>query len=38
MAAGSRYDKELADMAVAFIQCLKHTKGEWYNKPFHLLP
>ena len=25
-------------MAVAFIQCLKHTKGEWYNKPFHLLP
>ncbi len=38
MAKGSRYDKESADMAVAFIQCLKHTKGEWYNKPFHLLP
>ena len=38
MADGSVYNKELADLAVAFIQCLKHTKGEWYNQPFRLLP
>ena len=34
----SHYDKEKADRAVLFIQSLKHTKGEFYNKPFMLLP
>ena len=28
----------LADRAVAFINALKHTKGEWHGKPFILLP
>ncbi|WP_051411228.1 terminase TerL endonuclease subunit [Acetivibrio clariflavus] len=37
MAEGSRYDKEAADAAVAFINCLKHTKGEWYGMPFELI-
>lgn len=32
------YDKEKADYAVAFFSCLKHTKGEFANKPFVLLP
>lgn len=34
----SHYDKELADYAVNFIQCLKHTKGVWADKPFQLMP
>ena len=38
MAENSHYDKAMADRAVAFIQCLKHTKGDFYNKPFLLLP
>lgn len=38
MAEDSTYNKELADYAVNFIECLKHTKGQWYGKPFHLLP
>jgi len=29
MAKDSTYDKTLADHAVAFIQCLNHTKGVW---------
>ncbi|MGF7142823.1 phage terminase large subunit-like protein [Anaerotaenia torta] len=37
MATGSSYNKELADIAVAFIHCLKHTKGEWYGQPFELI-
>jgi phage terminase large subunit-like protein len=37
MAEGSRYDKEAADAAVTFINCLKHTKGEWYGMPFELI-
>ena len=28
----------LADRAVAFINSLKHTKGEWHGQSFHLLP
>ena len=28
----------LADRAVAFINSLKHTKGEWHGQDFHLLP
>ena len=34
----SQYDRVLADRAVNFIQALKHTKGEFFNKPFMLLP
>lgn len=37
MAKDSTYDKEKADRAVAFIQSLKHTKGQWAGKPFNLL-
>ena len=33
----SEYDKARADHAVAFIQSLKHTKGVWSGRPFHLL-
>lgn len=33
----SHYDEAKADRAVNFIQCLRHTKGEFYNKPFVLL-
>lgn len=38
MLPSSHYDKAKADRAVRFIQCLKHTKGEFYDKPFILLP
>lgn len=38
MLDSSHYDKNKADLAVNFIQNLKHTKGIWYNKPFLLLP
>ena len=34
----SNYDRARADRAVNFIQSLKHTKGDFYNKPFMLLP
>lgn len=34
----SHYDKEQADYAVGFIECLCHTKGRWAGKPFKLLP
>lgn len=34
----SRYDKNKADRAVAFIQNLCHTKGKWAGKKFILLP
>ena len=37
MAEGSRYNEELAELAVAFIGCLKHTKGEWYGQNFELI-
>lgn len=33
----SRYDKSKADHAVAFIQNLKHTKGEWAGQKFQLI-
>ena len=36
-AKDSVYDKELADYAVNFIECLCHTKGTWAGKPFKLL-
>lgn len=38
MLPSSRYDKAKADRAVNFIQALRHTKGDFYNKPFILLP
>ena len=38
MAEDSYYDKSRADHAVAFIECLKHTKGRWAGKNFRLLP
>ena len=37
MAEGSTYNRELADLAVSFIGCLKHTKGEWYGQNFELI-
>lgn len=33
----STYNKDLADYAVSFIECLSHTKGTWAGKPFKLL-
>jgi phage terminase large subunit-like protein len=36
-ADGSVYNKAAADTAVNFIQCLKHTKGEWYGQNFALI-
>ena len=38
MAEDSHYDKEKADYAVSFINCLSHTKGTWAGKPFELIP
>ena len=34
----SHYDEDAADFAVAFIEQLRHTKGEFHNQPFRLLP
>ena len=36
-AKGSVYDKDAADYAVGFIECLCHTKGTWAGKPFELI-
>ena len=36
-AKDSVYDKQAADNAVAFIECLAHTKGTWAGKPFLLI-
>ena len=38
MAETSHYDKNAADLAVMFIEQLSHTKGEFYNTRFELLP
>jgi phage terminase large subunit-like protein len=32
------YDEKKAQHAVNFINCLKHTKGQWRGVPFDLLP
>ena len=32
------FDENKAERVVRFIECLKHTKGEFHGKPFHLLP
>nr|DAP50963.1 MAG TPA: Terminase large subunit [Caudoviricetes sp.] len=37
MAEDFHYSKEAADYAVAFIECLHHTKGTWAGKPFELI-
>lgn len=37
MAETSHYDKDAADFVVAFIEQLRHTKGEFYNQPFELI-
>jgi phage terminase large subunit-like protein len=37
MLPDSRYDKERAGHAVAFIKNLRHTKGLWAGQPFYLL-
>ena len=37
MAKTSKYDKEAADYVVAFIEQLRHTKGEFYDQPFELI-
>jgi len=37
MADASHYDKQAADYAVSFIECLCHTKGTWAGKPFELI-
>ena len=36
-AKDSVYDKQAADNAVSFIECLAHTKGTWAGKPFLLI-
>lgn len=36
-AKDSKYDKNAADYAVNFIECLCHTKGTWAGKPFELI-
>ncbi len=36
-AQGSVYNKSPASAAAAFINCLRHTKGEWYGAPFDLI-
>lgn len=37
MATDSTYNKQMADYAVNFIECLCHTKGTWAGKPFELI-
>jgi hypothetical protein len=33
----SHYDEKRAQFVIDFIQNLRHTKGEWFNKPFFYL-
>jgi phage terminase large subunit-like protein len=37
MLPSSYYDESRAEHAILFIESLRHTKGEWDNKPFKLL-
>ena len=32
------YDENKAQRVIQFINCLKHTKGQWRGVPFELLP
>jgi len=36
--ARGEIDNRLADRAVTFIKCLRHTSGRWAGQPFNLLP
>lgn len=38
MLPDSHYDEDRANRVIKFIEQLKHTKGQWYGKPFYLLP
>lgn len=38
LAPGSFFDEKLADKAEAFFSLLRHGDGQFYNKPFELLP
>jgi phage terminase large subunit-like protein len=38
MEGTSHYDPKAADYTVLFIEQLRHTKGEFYNMPFDLIP
>lgn len=35
---GLYFDKEDAQVVIAFFELLKHSKGEWAGQPFHLEP
>ena len=37
MTETSHYDEDAADFVVAFIEQLRHTKGEFYDQPFELI-
>lgn len=37
MQESSSYNKDAADYAAGFIECLCHTKGTWAGKPFELI-
>ena len=37
MLSDSYYHKPSADLAVEFIRCLKHTKGQWHGENFELI-
>ena len=32
------FDEKKARRVIRFIECLRHTKGEFHGKPFKLLP
>lgn len=32
------FDEKKARRVIRFIECLKHTKGEFHGRPFKLLP
>ena len=32
------YDEKKAERVIRFVECLKHTKGEFHGQPFKLLP
>lgn len=38
MGENSYYDQLSADIAVGFINCLKHPGGQWVGQPFELMP
>ena len=36
--AGRMFSEEKARRVTQFIECLRHTKGEFHGQPFKLLP